>query len=162
MPNARLPEGRMKFRCFKNIYHIAFHAEVLGVLIAMLSMGVFAASTMNSGRWVPPRTSIEFVSPVATAANETWPSKKVAFRPDGWSIARVSTLVSRVLGGYYSTPIITSDALITTIAAPPTVRWRSLTASFVIDDVITLPRAISTRTRLVVVPFTISSILPLI
>ena len=76
----------MKFRCFKNVYHIAFHTEVLSVLIAMLPMGVFAASTMNSGRWVPPRTSIKFVSPVATAANETGPSKKVAFRPDGWSI----------------------------------------------------------------------------
>ena len=44
-------EPRMKLRCFEVVFPIAFHAEVLGVLIAVLPMGVFAAFTMDSGRW---------------------------------------------------------------------------------------------------------------
>jgi len=57
----------MKLRCYKAVFPVAFRAEVLGVLIAVLPVGVFAASTMNSGRWF----SIELASPVATAASET-------------------------------------------------------------------------------------------
>ena len=41
----------MKLRCYKAVFPVAFRAEVLGVLIAVLPVGVFAASTMNSGRW---------------------------------------------------------------------------------------------------------------
>jgi len=61
----------MKLRCFKVVFPIVFHAEVLGVLIAVLPMGVFAASTMNSGRWFHQEPSNELASPVATAASET-------------------------------------------------------------------------------------------
>jgi hypothetical protein len=57
----------MKLRCYRAVFPVAFRAEVLGVLIAVLPVGVFAASTMNSGRWF----SIELASPVATAASET-------------------------------------------------------------------------------------------
>ena len=56
-----------ELRCYKAVFPVAFRAEVLGVLIAVLPVGVFAASTMNSGRWF----SIELASPVATAASET-------------------------------------------------------------------------------------------
>jgi hypothetical protein len=59
----------MKLRCFKVVFPIVFHAEVLGVLIAVLPMGVFAASTMNSGRWFHQEPSIEFASPVAETGN---------------------------------------------------------------------------------------------
>jgi hypothetical protein len=62
----------MKPRCFKLVFPIAFQAEVLGVFVAVLPMGVFAASTMNSERWVHQERLIEFASPVATAARETW------------------------------------------------------------------------------------------
>jgi hypothetical protein len=62
----------MKLPPFKVVFPIAFHAEVLGVLIAVLPMGVFATSTMSSGRWFHQEPSIEFASPVATAASETW------------------------------------------------------------------------------------------
>jgi hypothetical protein len=41
----------MKLRCYKVVFPVAFRAEVLGVLIAVLPVGVFAASTMNSERW---------------------------------------------------------------------------------------------------------------
>ena len=61
----------MKRRCYKVVFPVAFHAEVLGVLIAVLPVGVFAASTMNSERWFHQEPSIEFASPVATAASET-------------------------------------------------------------------------------------------
>jgi hypothetical protein len=62
----------MKHRYFKIVFPIAFHAEVLGVLIAVLPMGVFAASTMNSDQWFPQESPIELASPLATAASETW------------------------------------------------------------------------------------------
>jgi hypothetical protein len=62
----------MKLGCFKVVFPIAFHAEALGVLIAVLPMGVFAASTMNSGQSLNQEPSIEFAAPVATAASETW------------------------------------------------------------------------------------------
>ena len=42
------------------------------MLIAVLPVGVFAASTMNSEQWFPQETSIELASPLATAASETW------------------------------------------------------------------------------------------
>jgi hypothetical protein len=42
----------MKLRCPKVVFPVAFRAEVLGVLIAVFPVGVFAASTMNSGRWL--------------------------------------------------------------------------------------------------------------
>jgi hypothetical protein len=53
-------------------FSIAFHVEVLGVLVAVLPVGVFAASTMNSERWFHQEPSIELALPVATAASETW------------------------------------------------------------------------------------------
>ena len=62
----------MKLRCFKVVFPIAFHAEVLGVLIAVLPMGVFAAFTMDRARSLHQEPSIEFASPVATAATEIW------------------------------------------------------------------------------------------
>jgi hypothetical protein len=62
----------MKLRCFKVVFPIAFHAEVLGVLIAVLPMGVFSASTMDSARLLRQEPSIEFASPVATAATGIW------------------------------------------------------------------------------------------
>jgi hypothetical protein len=62
----------MKFGCFKVVFPIAFRAEVLGVLIAVLPMGVFAASTINSGRMLDQEPSVEFAAPAATAASETW------------------------------------------------------------------------------------------
>jgi hypothetical protein len=62
----------MKLRCFKIVFPIAFHTEVLGVLIAVLPMGVFAASTMNGEQWSPQETPTELASPLATAASETW------------------------------------------------------------------------------------------
>ena len=62
----------MKLRCFKVVFPIVFHAEVLGVLIAVLPVGVFAASTMNGGRLLNQEPSIEFAAPAATAASETW------------------------------------------------------------------------------------------
>src|SRR5581483_11979285 len=61
-----------------------------------------------------------------------------------------------------SIAIITSDALITTVAAPPVFRPSSSTASLVMDDVITWPGPISTRTWDVVAPFLTARILPLI
>jgi hypothetical protein len=61
----------MKLRCPKVVFPVAFRAEVLGVLIAVFPVGVFAASTMNSGRWLHQEPSIELASPVATAASET-------------------------------------------------------------------------------------------
>jgi hypothetical protein len=61
----------MKLGCFKVVFPIAFRAEVLGVLIAVLPMGVFAASTMTSGRLLNQEPSIEFAALVATAASET-------------------------------------------------------------------------------------------
>jgi hypothetical protein len=61
----------MKLRCHKVVFPVAFRAEVLGVLIAVLPVGVSAASTMNSGRWFHQEPSIELASPVATAASET-------------------------------------------------------------------------------------------
>ena len=61
----------MKLRCYKVVFPVAFRAEVLGVLIAVLPVGVFAASTMNSERWFHQEPSIELASPVATAASET-------------------------------------------------------------------------------------------
>ena len=64
----------MKLRSFK-IVPIAIHAEVLGVLIAVAPVGVFAASTMNSEQWFPQESSIEFASPPATATSETWLSQ---------------------------------------------------------------------------------------
>jgi len=62
----------MKLGCFKVVFPIAFHAEVFGVLFAVLPMGVFAASTMDSGRLFNEEPSIKFGAPVATAASETW------------------------------------------------------------------------------------------
>jgi hypothetical protein len=61
----------MKLGCFKVAFPMAFHAEVLGVLIAVLPVGVFAASTMNGGRLLNQEPSIEFAAPAATAASET-------------------------------------------------------------------------------------------
>ena len=49
----------MKLRCYKVVFPVAFRAEVLGVLIAVLPVGVFAASTMNSGRWFHQEPSNE-------------------------------------------------------------------------------------------------------
>ena len=57
----------MKLRCYKAIFPVAFRAEVLGVLIAVLPVGVFAVSTMNSGRWFHQEPSNQLASPVATA-----------------------------------------------------------------------------------------------
>jgi hypothetical protein len=62
----------MKLGCFKVVFPIAFRAEVLGVLIAVLPMGVFATSTM--GRLLNQEPSIEFAASVATAASETRPA----------------------------------------------------------------------------------------
>src|SRR5262249_23689531 len=62
----------------------------------------------------------------------------------------------------YSTPIITSDALIMTTAQSPTFKPSSSTASFVIDEVMICSCVISTRTCAVVIPFLISIIFPLI
>ena len=70
MPNALLRGLRMKLRCFKVIFPIAFHAEC--VLIAVLPMGVFSASTMDSARLLHQEPSVEFASPVATAATGIW------------------------------------------------------------------------------------------
>jgi hypothetical protein len=53
----------------------------------------------------------------------------------------------------YVTAIMTSDALITTIAQSPTFKPRSSIASFVIDDVMTCSCVISTRTTDVVIPY---------
>ena len=50
----------MKLRSFKIVFPIAFHAEVLGVLIAVLPVGVFAASTMNSEQWFPQKPEASF------------------------------------------------------------------------------------------------------
>ncbi len=61
----------MKLGCFKVVLPIAYRAEVLGVLVAVLPVGVFAASTMNSGRLLNQEPSIEFAAPAATAASET-------------------------------------------------------------------------------------------
>jgi len=61
----------MKLGCIKVAFPMAFHAEVLGVLIAVLPIGVFAAAKMNSEQWFPQESSIEFALPVATAASET-------------------------------------------------------------------------------------------
>jgi len=61
----------MKLPCYKVVFPVAFRAEVLGVLIAVLPVGVFAASTMNSERWFHQEPSIELASPVATTASET-------------------------------------------------------------------------------------------
>src|SRR5262249_1480140 len=59
------------------------------------------------------------------------------------------------------TPIMTSDALMTAQASSPVLRLRSATASFVIEDVITIPLPMSIRTWDVVAPFLTSTILPL-
>ena len=75
----------MKLRCFKVVFPIVFHAEVLGVLIAVLPMGVFAASTMNSGRLLNEEPSIEFGAPVATTASEI--SLRLGFSGSQESIA---------------------------------------------------------------------------
>jgi hypothetical protein len=75
----------MKLGCFKVVFPIAFHAEVLGVLIAVLPMGVFAASTMNSGRLLNEEPSIEFGAPVATTASEI--SLRLGFSGSQESIA---------------------------------------------------------------------------
>ena len=61
----------MKLRCYKVVFPVAFRAEVLGVLIAVLPVGVFAASTMNNGRWFHQEPSIEHASSVPTAASGT-------------------------------------------------------------------------------------------
>ena len=61
----------MILRSCRVLYSIAFHAEVLGVLVAVLPVGVFAASTMNSGRWFHQEPSIELASSPATEASET-------------------------------------------------------------------------------------------
>jgi hypothetical protein len=63
----------MKFGCFKVVFPIAFRAEVLGVLIAVLPMGVFATSTMKSGRLLNQEPSMKFAASVATAASESTP-----------------------------------------------------------------------------------------
>src|ERR1700722_2643579 len=62
----------------------------------------------------------------------------------------------------YSVATMTSDALITAIAASPTLRPSSSTASLVIDEVITTPLPISIRTCAVVWPFCTATTLPLI
>jgi hypothetical protein len=62
----------MKLRSFKIVSRTAFHAEVLGVLIAVLPVGVFAAFTRNSEQWFTQESSIELASPLVTAASETW------------------------------------------------------------------------------------------
>src|SRR5690349_8536675 len=62
----------MKLGCFKVVFPIGFHAEVLGVLIAVFPMGIFAASSMNSGQLLNQEPSIALGAPVATAASETW------------------------------------------------------------------------------------------
>ncbi len=54
----------MKLGCFKVVFPMAFHAEFLGVLIAVLPMGIFAASTINSGRLLNQEPSIEFAASV--------------------------------------------------------------------------------------------------
>jgi hypothetical protein len=77
----------MKLRCYKVVFPVAFRAEVLGVLIAVLPVGVFAASTMNSERWFHQEPSIELASPVATVASET-----------GLGQARGETLKHRITG----------------------------------------------------------------
>src|SRR5262249_4678064 len=59
------------------------------------------------------------------------------------------------------TPIMTSDALMTAQASSPVSRLRSATASFVIEDVMTMPLPMSIRTWDVVAPFLTSRILPL-
>src|SRR5262249_1525513 len=59
------------------------------------------------------------------------------------------------------TPIMTSDALMTAQASSPVLRLRSATASFVIEDVMTIPLPMSIRTWDVVAPFLTSTILPL-
>src|SRR6516162_10300683 len=61
----------------------------------------------------------------------------------------------------HHTPIMTSDALMTAQASSPVLRLRSATASFVIEDVMTMPLPISIRTWDGVVPFLTSTILPL-
>jgi hypothetical protein len=61
----------MKLGSFKVAFPMAFHAEVLGVLIAVLPVGVFAATTMHGGRLLNQEPSIEFAAPAATAASET-------------------------------------------------------------------------------------------
>ena len=78
----------MKLRSFKIVFPIAFHAEALGVLIAVLPVGVFAASTMNSEQWFPQESPIELASPLARQqraklgwAKVTWKSRLDCRKP---------------------------------------------------------------------------------
>src|SRR6516162_9873222 len=75
--------------------------------------------------------------------------------------ARRETCNQRAAIVGHHTPIMTSDALMTAQASSPVLRLRSATASFVIEDVMTMPLPISIRTWDVVAPFLTSTILPL-
>jgi hypothetical protein len=75
----------MKLGCFQVVFPVAFRAEVLGVLIALLPMAVFTASTMNSGRFSNEESSIEFAAPVATATSETWLGRSFSGSQDSFA-----------------------------------------------------------------------------
>ena len=61
----------MKLRSCQIPFSIKFQVEALGVLVALLPVGVFATSTMNNGRWFHQGPTVELAQSVARAASET-------------------------------------------------------------------------------------------
>jgi hypothetical protein len=61
----------MKLRSCRILFSIAFEVEVLGVLIALLPVGVFAACTVNNGRWFHQEPTVELAPSVTITASET-------------------------------------------------------------------------------------------